>query len=88
MAHSNQAKKRDRQNETRRLHNKAISSRMRTEVKRLLNLCAEGNKADAEKALPQAIKLVDKALKANVIHRNTAARKKSLLARSVQRLSA
>lgn len=88
MAHSNQANKRIRQGERRRIHNKGIASRMRTEVKRVLTLAESGSKDDAEKALPLAIRSVDKAMKSHVIHRNTAARKKSLLMRAVGSIGA
>ncbi len=77
MPNSKQAKKRVKQDENRRLHNKAIRSSMRTAMKQVL---AAETAADAEKALPIAVKRVDKAAKTNVIHRNTAARYKSRLA--------
>ncbi len=87
MAHSNQAKKRIRQAEKRTLENKAVGSRMRTEVKRVLTAVEAGDKEAASAALPSACKQVDKAAKTNVIHQNTAARKKSMLQRSVNRIS-
>ena len=58
MAHSKQSNKRIRQNERSRLHNKAIASVMRTEVKRVLALSAAGDKAGAEAVLPRAVKCV------------------------------
>ena len=88
MAHSNQANKRIRQGERRRLQNKGIASRMRTEVKRVLTLAESGEKDAASQALPGAIRSVDKAMKRHVIHKNTAARKKSLLMRAVNRIGA
>ncbi len=87
MAHSNQAKKRIRQGEKRTIENKTVSSRMRTEVKRVLTAAADGDKAAAQAALPTACKHVDKAAKTNVIHKNTAARKKSMLTRTVNRIA-
>ncbi|MEO0481200.1 MAG: 30S ribosomal protein S20 [Planctomycetota bacterium] len=88
MAHSNQANKRIRQGERRRIQNKGIASRMRSDVKRVLTLAESGEKEQAEQLLPSAIRSVDKAMKRHVIHRNTAARKKSLLMRAVNSVGA
>ncbi len=88
MAHSNQAKKRIRQNEKRHVRNKVLLTRMRTEIKRVLTAVAEGDRAAAEKALPEAMRRVDKAGKANVIHKNVAARRKGMMARALNRLGA
>ncbi|MFG0320377.1 MAG: 30S ribosomal protein S20 [Planctomycetota bacterium JB042] len=86
MPHSNQAKKRLRQDEKRRLLNKAVVSRMKTQVKRTTAVLAEGDAAAARESLRLAMKRIDKAAKKNVIHKNTAARKKSLLARRLRDL--
>lgn len=79
MPNSKQASKRMRQDERRRLHNKSIRSAMRSSMKRVLQ--AE-NPEEATKALPMAMKRVDKAAKTNVIHANTAARYKSRLSKA------
>ncbi len=86
MAHSNQAKKRIRSNEKQRLHNKAINSSMRSEMKRVLTAVDAGDKAGAEAALPIAMRKIDKAAKTNVVHSNNASRKKSLLMRAIGRM--
>lgn len=83
MAHSKQAKKRIRQNEQRRLLNKATASRMRTEVKKLMTAVEAGDAATAQQQLALTLKRIDKAAKKNVIHWNTAARKKSQAMRAV-----
>ncbi|MGA0867688.1 MAG: 30S ribosomal protein S20 [Planctomycetota bacterium] len=88
MAHSKQAKKRIRQNDKARLRNKAVSSKMRTLVKRVMTAAETGDKATAEGTLASAIQAVDKAAKSNVIHRNAAARKVSQLTRAVQKAGA
>lgn len=80
MPNSKQAAKRLRQDEVRRVANKSTRTAMKTAVKKVLT--AE-NKADAESALPTAMKKVDKALKNSVVHKNAAARIKSRLARAV-----
>lgn len=86
MAHSKQARKRIRQNETARLRNKGLASRMKTEVKRVLTLVQRGDKAGAQAALAEAMQRVDKAAKSRVIHPNTAARRKSMMMRAINRI--
>lgn len=88
MAHSKQAKKRIRQNDGRRLHNKAIASKMRTLVKRVMTAAEGGDQTTAQDTLTQAIQAVDKAAKSRVLHKNAAARKKSQLMRAVRSVSA
>jgi small subunit ribosomal protein S20 len=80
MPNSKQAKKRVAQNETRRDHNKIVKTRMRTSIKKVLN----ADTADAAgEALPIAMKQIDKAAKANIIHSNAAGRYKARLARNI-----
>ena len=86
MAHSRTARKAIRQNERRRVHNKAALSTMRTQIKKVRTAIAAGDVAAAQAGLPVAQKLLDKAAKTNRIHANRAARVKSKLARAVQRL--
>ena len=81
MPNTKQATKIVKRAEIRRLHNKAITSAMRTAVKSVLN--AESPEA-AKKALPDAMKKVDKAAKKNLIHSNAAARVKGQLSRAAQ----
>ncbi|RME74499.1 MAG: 30S ribosomal protein S20 [Planctomycetota bacterium] len=87
MAHSKSAKKRIRQNEKRRLHNKALRSAAKTAIKKVMSAIEEGNLEEAKKLLPYAQKKIDKACKRNVIHKNNGARKKSRLYRLVQSIS-
>lgn len=83
MAHSKQSRKRIRQTEKRRVANKSKTSEMKTMMKRLEAAVQQGDKAAAAAMLPLVVKKIDKAAKANVIHKNTAARRKSLVARMV-----
>ena len=85
MAHSLSAKKRVRQNEKRRLHNKAIRSAMRNAVKKVQQAVAAGNFDEARTLFNQAQKKLDRAAEKGIIHKNAAARKKSQLARLVAR---
>lgn len=82
MANTKSAIKRMRQNERRRVRNRALRSKLRTAVKAAR---AGGAEAGTDRALVvmEAIRTLDKAVTKGVIHRNTAARKKSALARSL-----
>ncbi len=75
------SKKRLRNSFKAQARNKAITSRMRTAIKRVRT--AE-DKASAETALSQAISVVDSTVRKGRLHRNTAARYKSRLSRFVQ----
>jgi small subunit ribosomal protein S20 len=77
VANTKSAMKRIRQNERRRLRNRAMRSKLRGSVKTAR--AAEGAARPA--AILEAIRVLDKAVSKGVIHRNTAARKKSALAR-------
>ena len=84
LANTASALKRMRQNERRRLRNRVVRSRVRTAVKTART--ALGTTAtEARTLVSDAIRALDKAVTKGIIHRNTAARKKSALAR---RLSA
>jgi small subunit ribosomal protein S20 len=83
MPHSNQAKKRVRQNETARLRNKAEHSAVRTSLKKTLQAIADNDLEKAKALLPEAMSRLDRAAKHNVIHANAAARQKSRLAGKV-----
>jgi small subunit ribosomal protein S20 len=77
VANTKSAKKRIRQNERRRLRNRAVRSQVRSAVKD-----ARGSQgAEMRTSVADAIRALDKAVTKGVIHRNTAARKKSALAR-------
>lgn len=77
MANTKSAMKRNRQNERRRLRNRSLRTKLRGVIKTARS--AEG--ATKPAALLEAIRALDKAVSKGVVHRNTAARKKSALAR-------
>ncbi|MCK6438777.1 MAG: 30S ribosomal protein S20 [Planctomycetes bacterium] len=79
MAHSNQARKRSRQNLKANEHNRAVRGTLRTEVKRLRVLIASGDKAKAEAQARLVESKADKAAKRNIIHSGMAARVKGRL---------
>jgi small subunit ribosomal protein S20 len=78
--------KRNKQNEKRRLRNKAVRSELRTRVKTAVVAAPTGGD-EAVEALRQAIKRIDKAAAAGVIHKNQAARRKSRLVKRAATLS-
>lgn len=75
MAHSNSAKKRIRQNITRRALNRWRLRNMRVAIKDFETSMSSGG--DAVAAYRKAASLVDKTAQKGVIHRNQAARRKS-----------
>lgn len=79
MANIKSQKKRVLTNEKRRVRNVAVRSRMRTVIKNAM-AALESNDADHIKtAVPEAISVIDRAASKGVIHRNAAARKKSMI---------
>ena len=88
MATHKSALKKMRQNEVRRLRNKAYKTRVKNVVKAVEAAINEHNKEAAEKALYNAISVIDRVASKGVIHKNTAARKKSRLAKRVNALTA
>ncbi|RKX78883.1 MAG: 30S ribosomal protein S20 [Spirochaetes bacterium] len=73
------AAKRHRQSETKRLRNRAVRSRVRTEIKKFIIASKEGRRETLEEQFRKIVSLLDKAAGKGVIHRNNAARKKSRL---------
>jgi len=81
MANSKSAKKRLKQSIKNRQRNQAITSRMRTYLRRADVALAAGKADEAKDAVLQAVSEVDRACTKGVLHRNSAARKKSSLER-------
>lgn len=77
------AKKRMKQNIVRAERNKSTRSQAKTYMKKVLTAVKEGKKEEAQKGLSMAYAMIDTATKKNILHPNTASRRKSLLARSV-----
>ncbi|MBI3020037.1 MAG: 30S ribosomal protein S20 [Parcubacteria group bacterium] len=84
MAITTSAKKAIRTAARRKLFNDQRKKALRDTFKEVLNLAKKGSRAEAEALLPTAYKAIDKALKRGVIKKNTAARRKSRLARAVK----
>ena len=81
MAHSLSAKKRIRQSIKRRAHNRARKETIKESVKTFAAAVTAGAFDKAETAFREVTKRLDKVAAKGTIHKNTAARKRSRLAK-------
>lgn len=65
------------------LRNQAIKSNLKTETKKFIDMVVSNKLEEAKKKLPDLISLIDKASSKGIIHKNTAARKKSRLTKKL-----
>ena len=84
MANHKSSVKRIRQEEKRRLHNRYYGKTMRNAVRKLRSIT---DKAEAIALYPSVQKILDKAAKTNLIHKNKAANLKSKLSAHIQGLA-
>jgi small subunit ribosomal protein S20 len=84
MPNTPSAKKRLRQNESRRLQNRAARSNLRSQIRRVRDAVKSGDSGAAQSQFRLAQKSIDQAASRNLIHRNTAARTKSRLVKLVK----
>ncbi len=75
--------KRAKQSQVRRSRNLKVLAAVKTDVKATLTAATSGDAKAAELALSAAFSEIDRAVKKGTLHKNTAARKKSRLAKSV-----
>lgn len=83
MAHHKSAKKRIRQDEKKRLHNRYYKKSARTAIVKLRGIT---EKSDAESYLPKVIAMIDKLAKTGVWHKNKASNLKGKLTKFVNSL--
>ena len=88
MPHSISARKRVRQNLKARQRNRAAKTFLKTRLKKLEAGLAAGSVPQAAQELVLTARSLDKAAHKRVIHRNRAARKKSRLAKRLNKLAA
>ena len=88
MANHKSAVKRARQNELRRLRNKSVKTRIKKIVKDVRSSAEEKSGADMPAKISAVQSVMDKASKKGVIHKRTAARKVSRLAKLANSTSA
>lgn len=77
-----------RQNVKRRERNYALRSTLKTAYKKALIFVKEGNAAELAKFMAHAFSIIDTAAKKKLIEPNNASRKKSRLARELNKLQA
>jgi small subunit ribosomal protein S20 len=82
MANIKSQEKRNRQNETRRLRNKTVTSDLKTSLRKVREAAAAGEPTDD--LYKAAQKKIDVAAAKGILHPKTAARKKSRLAASLK----
>ncbi len=88
MAHSLSAKKRVRQNTSRNLINRARKSKVKSQIKKLEQAFISGDAAAAKQQYLQMVKKLDKVAATSSMHKKTAARKKSRMAKRLRKLAA
>jgi small subunit ribosomal protein S20 len=81
------AKKRVKQNERNRVRNRARKAALKTETRKLTDAIAAGKLDEAKSALVTVTKKIDQVAAKGTLHKNTAARKKSRLAKLVNEIA-
>jgi small subunit ribosomal protein S20 len=84
MPHTRSAKKNMRKSEKNRLRNRAVKKGVKVQIKAFI-AALDGPAEELTKQYNLAAKKLDKAAAKRIIHRNLAARKKSQLARAMQK---
>ena len=87
MANIKSAKKRVLIAEANRQRNVAFKSSIKTAIKNVLVLAEGDDKEALNSALSRAYQLCDKAVSKGILHKNTAARKKSRLTLAVKKMA-
>lgn len=87
MANHQSALKRARQNEVRRLRNKASKTMVKNAVKAVRTAIRDNAPEQARENLVKAVSVMQKTSSKGVIHKNQAARKISRLTRQVNQLA-
>ncbi len=86
MAHSLSAKKRVRQNERQKMVNRTRRSKVKSEIKKLEELLLAGNAEAAQAQFKIVTRKLDQVSSTCTMHKKTASRKKSRLAKRVNAL--
>jgi small subunit ribosomal protein S20 len=86
MPNSASAKKRLRQSQDRRLHNRIIKSALRTQIRKVRTAIQGSDIETSEKEFVVVTKKLDQAASKKVIHGNQAARLKSRLSAAIKKV--
>ena len=87
MPNIKSAKKRVLVTEKKTARNKAIKSEVKSEIKKFLALVQSGDKAAATAKFPTTCSVIDTAVSKGVLKKNTAANKKSDLAKKLNAMA-
>ena len=79
-----QARKRHRQSLERRMRNRSTRTRVRRQMRLMRVTIEEGDAAKIKEMLPETFSVIDVGWRKGVLHRNTASRYKSRMARQAQ----
>jgi small subunit ribosomal protein S20 len=85
MANIKSQIKRNRQNAKRHERNKAAKSALKTSTKKVHTAVADGDGDAAQERFRELARELDRATSKGIVHKRTAARRKSRLAKSVNR---
>ncbi len=88
MANHKSALKKIKQDEKRRVRNKAVRTRYRNLIKAVRAALESENAAEARETLKEAVPQLQRAASKGVLHKNTASRQISRLTRQVDALKA
>ncbi len=88
MPGSKSAQKQERVGERRRLRNKSVRSRCKTNITKAERLIFSGELESAREAVAAAIRSLDKAAEKGIIHPNNTARRKSRLMKKLSEAQA
>lgn len=87
MANHKSALKRVRQSEKRRIYNRTYRNRTRTYIKQARTMLEDGSDLEAAReATMRAVKDLDMAVSKGILHKNSAARRKSRLMKQLAKL--
>lgn len=88
MANIKSAQKRVEVAERNRLRNVSIKSAVKTAVRKVLEIAKTATQEELTVKLNKAYSVIDKAVSKGVLHKNTAARKKSRITRHINKQQA
>ena len=87
MAITKSAKKAIKQNKTRRIHNLLYINKIKKLVKEAKAFVVEKKIKEAKELLPKVYEILDKAAKVGIIKKNNASRRKSRMAKMIDKIS-
>ena len=88
MANIKSQKKRNRTNEVRAERNRATRTALKTSTKKVRSAVAEGDGPTAQTRAAETSRALDKAASKGIVHKRTAARRKSRLVRAANAAAA